>query len=184
MNDSGLRPWLPRSLREHGLTRKSVTQLGYIVVDDIEDQVAVLAVYPWPVADRSGRIRFPNLEESRHIAISRRKLESQLYRKLIKRPPRSGDVFGASLTDPAREWLKAHEDTMWPRALDSFLQGPVYDLSSDARGVAKLAYYAAMTPVLSRQHVDQWNLAEKTEPPAHKARVLDLDIERKAQNHA
>jgi hypothetical protein len=184
MNDSGMRPWLPRSLREHGLTRKTVRDLVYVVVDDIDDQVAVLAVYPWPVADRAGRVRFLDLEDSRHIAIPRRKLESQLYRKLIKREPRSGDVFGASLTDPAREWLNTHQDTMWPRALDSFLRGPVYDLSSDARGVAKLAYYAAMTPVLAKEHVEHWNLAEKTEPPARKARVLDIDAGRETQTNA
>jgi hypothetical protein len=184
MNHTDLRPWLPRSLREHGLTRKTVNQLVYVVVDDIDDEVAVLAVYPWPVADRAGRVRFLELEDCRHVGISKRKLESQLYRKLIRRLPRSGDVFGASLTDPAREWLRTHQDTMWPRALDSFLRGPVYDLSADARAVAKLAYYAAMTPVLDKEHVDQWNLAEKTDPPYRKARMLDLDVERKAQTNA
>lgn len=181
MTSSDLRPWLPRSLREHGLTRKTVTRLVYLVVDDLDDEVAALSVYPWPVADRAGRVRFLDLDACRHIAISRRRLESQLYRKLIKRLPRSGDVFGALLTDPAKAWLDTHQDTMWPRALDSFLRGPVYDLSSDARGVAKLAYYAAMTPVLAKDHVERWNLAETAEPPAEKARMLDLDAERKAQ---
>jgi hypothetical protein len=184
VNHPDMRPWLPRSLREHGLTRKTVRQLVYVVVDDIDDQVAVLAVYPWPVADKAGRVRFLHLDDCRHVAISRQRLESQLYRKLIRRPPRSGDVFGASLTEPAREWLNTHQDTMWPRALDSFLHGSVYDLSSDARGVAKLAYYAAMTPVLAKEHVDQWNLAEKTEPPAQKARTMNIDTERKAQDDA
>jgi hypothetical protein len=37
--------------------------------------------------------------------------------------------------------------------------------------VAKLAYYAAIAPVLAKREVDRWGLAEKAEPPVAEAKV-------------
>jgi hypothetical protein len=164
-------PWLPASLRAHGLTENEVTRLSYVVVDEIVDDTVTLAVHSWPVADKDGRVRFPDLEACRHAAVPRRALETQLYRGWLEREPRLGDVFGFLLTDAAKRRLSRQPDVRWQRGLRSLVDGSVYDLSPDARVVAKLSYYAAMAPVLAEEEVDHWALSAKAEPHVEEAKV-------------
>jgi hypothetical protein len=171
MGDADPPAWLPMSLREAGHTLGSVGRLSYIVVDEIVDDVVTLAVHAWPVADAAGRVRFPDLAACRHVAVSLHVLQTQLYRGWLTRAPRLGDVFGAVLTEGARRRLAVDDDVRWRRGLHALLETPVYDLSADARVVAKLAYYAAMAPVLAKKEVDRWGLAEKAEPPVAEAKV-------------
>lgn len=162
-------PWLPASLRAHDLTVSDAKSLAYIVIDEIVDDVATLAIHPWPVADEQGRVRFPELGACRHAAVSVRALETELYHGWLEREPRVGDVFGAALTDAGRRRLSRHDDTRCQ--LRSLLSPPVYDLSPDARIAAKLAYYAAMAPVLPGEKARRWNLSEKEASSAGPARV-------------
>jgi hypothetical protein len=171
MRDADRPAWLPLSLREAGHTLESVGRLSYIVVDEIVDDVVTLAIHSWPVADAAGRVRFPNLENCRHVAISLRVLQTQLYRGWLARAPRLGDVFGAVLTESAQRRLAVQDHVRWRRGLHTLLETPIYDLSADARVVVKLAYYAAMAPVLAKKEVDRWGLAEKEEPPVTEAKV-------------
>jgi hypothetical protein len=171
MGDTDGPAWLPVSLREAGHTVESVGGLSYIVVDEIVDDVVTLAVHAWPVADGDGRVRFPDLAACRHVAVSLHVLQTQLYRGWLMRAPRLGDVFGAVLTEGARRRLEVDDDVRWRRGLHALLETPIYDLSADARVVAKLAYYAAMAPVLAKKEVDRWGLSEKAEPPVTKAKV-------------
>jgi hypothetical protein len=169
MNSADQIPWLPGTLQASGLTINNAKRLTYIVVDEIVDDVATLALHPWPVADNQGRVRFPDLEACRHAAVSLRALESQLYQGWLKRDPRVGDVFGAVLSDAAKRALARRDNTRWQ--LRSLLTPPIYDLSQDARVAAKLAYYAAMAPVLAKKDMNRWNLAEKAQPPVSAAKV-------------
>jgi hypothetical protein len=171
MKDGDRPAWLPLSLREAGQDLKSVGRLSYIVVDEIVDDVVTLAIHRWPVADRDGRVRFLDLAECHHVAVSLHVLQTQLYRGWLARAPRLGDVFGAVLTESARRRLAVDDDVRWRRGLHSLLEPPIYDLSADARVVAKLAYYAAMAPVLAMSEVDRWGLGEKAEPPVTEAKA-------------
>jgi hypothetical protein len=164
-------PWLPDSLGAHRLTTDDVKRLSYIVVDEIVDDVATLAVYPWPVADAAGRVRFPDLSACRHVALSRQALEDELYHGSLERDPRPGDVFGAVLTDAAKRRLARHDHLTW-RSPRSLVDPPIYDMSADARRLAKLAYYAAMTTVLAKKDADRWKLTKNAEPPLGAATVL------------
>lgn len=164
-------PWLPASLRAHGLTEVDVKRLSYVVLDEIVDDAATLAVHRWPVADKDGRVRFPDLDACRHVAVPLRALRTELYSGWLQREPRLGDVFGFVLADAAERRLRRQSDVRWQRGLHSLVGGPIYDLSPDARIVAKLSYYAAMAPVLAEEEVDHWRLAEKAEPPVEEAKV-------------
>lgn len=162
-------PWLPGTLRESGLTVDDAKRLSYIVVDDIMDDTVTLAVHPWPAADEEGRVRFPDLKACQHAAVSLRHMQTQIYRRgRLQRDPRVGDVFGAVVSDAAKQVLTSREDTTCE--LNWLLTPPIYDLSREARVAAKLAYYAAMTPLLAEAQVQRWNLAEKEGPPASKAK--------------
>jgi hypothetical protein len=177
-------PWLPASLRAHGLTEDDVKRLSYVVLDEIVDDTVTLAIHPWPVADKDGRVRFPDLAACRHVAVPRRALETQLYRGWLQREPRLGDVFGFLLTDAAKRRLSRRPDVRWQRGLRSLVDGAVYDLSPDARTVAKLSYYAAMAPVLAKEEVDHWRLAEKSEPHVEEAKVRPRPAESEAMTDA
>ncbi len=162
-------PWLPGTLQEKKLTVDDARRLSYIVVDDIMDDTVTLAVHPWPVADEDGRVRFVDLNACQHATVSLREMETQIYRRRrLRREPRVGDVFGAVVNDAAKRVLSKREDTT--SELSSLLTPPIYDLSRDARVAAKLAYYAAMTPLLAEEEMLRWNLAEKEEPPLGKAK--------------
>lgn len=166
MNPARQVPWLPGQLRARNMTVNDAAKLSYIVVDEIVDDVATLAVHPWPVADGDGRVRFPDLDACRHATVSLRALKTELYSEWLQlqRDPRVGDVLGAILTDAARQALTRHDNAK--RQLRSLLTQPVYDLSQEARVAAKLAYYAAMTPVLGKKEMNRWNLAQKMQSPA------------------
>jgi hypothetical protein len=169
MNPAGQIPWLPGTLQASHLTINDAKRLTYIVIDEIVDDVATLALHPWPVADNHGRVRFPDLDACRHAAVSLGALKSQLYHEWLERDPRVGDVFGAVLSSAAKQALTRRDNTR--RQLRSLLIPPIYDLSQDARVAAKLAYYAAMAPVLAEKDMKRWDLTEKAQPPVTVAKV-------------
>lgn len=152
-------PWLPAGLVDHGFDQHAVQALSYLVVEEILDDVVIVTVSSWPAADRWGRLRF-DLESVDEFAVALAALRSQFYQGWLARDPRVGDVFGAEI---AHEHLRRHGPEGGRHELDELLPGPVYDLSVEARRVAKLAYYAAVTETISAEAAHRYGMDERAE---------------------
>jgi len=151
------RPWQPPALE--GV---EVERLSYIVVDEIVEPTCVLAVTEWPRVDGEGRVRFrldvrPHLvrvsvgELTRHLGKNRTGVRNR------RREARIGDVYAAAadteqLPEPESE-AEAHELARL-HSLDWF-KAPIYDLTTPAREVAKMALYGAVAPVLEHDEVER-----------------------------
>ncbi len=150
------RPWLPACLAAHGLNVEEASGLSYVVVEEIVESVATLRVYPWPAADGHGRLRFaPQLTE---VAVGYPLLRTQLYRGWLSRNPRIGDVFAVRVDAAALDHMGDEPEV---RALGRILLGPVYDLSAEARTVAKLALYAVRSDVFTATEAQRNRLAQR-----------------------
>jgi hypothetical protein len=157
------RPWLPRSLRNKGFNQKSVAGLKYVVVDERVGDHLGLSVASWPNADDEGRLRFDVAGGGpERVGIKLADLLDVLEKRSVREKSddpaqpsvRIGDVFAAELiATPAQLSRGSLEKSL----------GAIYDVSSEARKVAKLAYYSAVAPVLKREQTDAWNLEELEE---------------------
>ena len=146
--------------RPAGLPDKNRSDLAYIVVDDLADDTAVLAVSVWPRVDPDKRLRFPTDERPRLVRVGTDELMFLLReqrRRFASRPLRIGDVFAArarlpELPLPASpaEQTRLEADAVPPRAL-AWLEPPVYDLTAQGRDAAKAALAAAVSPLLSAE---------------------------------
>lgn len=164
-DDSGHRPWLPESLAQD-YRQDTVAGLSYIVVDELVDEVATLAVHPWPYADEDGRLRFDSLEDVRHVDVTLVALQAGFYGG----PPADesetrtfvGDVFAARLGSEGEAVLAAAEDggQTEPLAEVATLVQGVRDISGEARKVAKLAYFAANVRALPEEITRERRLLE------------------------
>jgi len=156
------RPWLPPSLRAAGFATADVARLSYIVVDELIGDSAGLSVTPWPVADDAGRLRFDIGSGAQEVAVSRAELCEFLGPPFAPEPGeasparslRIGNVFAAVLKSekPAARWSPLGK---WV--------GQTYDITRDARKVAKLAFYGAVTTTLTNDEAAAWRLAELRE---------------------
>jgi hypothetical protein len=98
----------------------------------------------------------------------------QVYRALqLERDPRVGDVFAAELDWDA---VRGHDEEDLVAAVADLVKGPIYDLSAEARTVAKLATYAALAAVLSDDQVEAWNLRDTVERSEAAAPVTQIDV--------
>lgn len=149
------RPWLPGCLAAHGLTTATVTGLSYLVVEEMVEDVTAITVSPWPAADGHGRLRFD--DTIAEVAVLTTELYAQLYQGWLSRRPRMGDVFAARLD---RDLLEEAAEGVWTGPLARLLADGVYDLSVEARKVAKLAVYAVRSDIID----------------AADARANDLDV--------
>lgn len=169
-----LRPWLPQALTAHPEfsgpdAAEAVRRLCYIVVDELVDDAVGLTVSAWPYADDNGRLRFPQGVLA-NVGCTRAAVQAQLYGAGV-RSIRVGDVFGARLAPPVAERLAAagHSVDVQVSRPDELLEGPVYDLTTAARTVGKLAYYGAMSTVITEWQARRDNLmalARRGEPPS------------------
>lgn len=157
MTGDGRTPWLPAGLAAHGFDVGSVQALSYLVVEEIVDDVASLTVTAWPAADRHGRLRF-DLGHVAEFAVGLDHLRAHLYQGWLGRAPRIGDVFGAEVD---HEQLAATHGRL--QTLERLVPGPVYDLSAQARTVAKLAFFAAVAPLFSGDEVRRYRMDEQAE---------------------
>jgi hypothetical protein len=168
------RPWLPGCLSAppHRLTTADVGELSYLVVEEMVEDVTVVTVSPWPAADAYGRLRFDGAAEAAEVAILTAALYRELYRGRISRRPRVGDVFAARVD---RDALSAAPDGVWAQPLARLLPGPVYDLSAEARKVAKLAVYAVRSDIVDIDEAEANLLLTKAEQnrPANALGRLD-----------
>src|SRR5215204_848289 len=110
------------------------TGLSYIVVEEIEGGMVGLAVSDWPTTDDKGRLRFDS--EPVQAAVELVELERFLdLHRQPSRPLRVGDVFAARTGPP----------TTHP---EGWIEPPVHDVTVDAREAAKVAFYAAVAPII------------------------------------
>ena len=161
---TGDRPWLPAGLKQHGFTRATVQRLTYIVIDEIVGEDAGLSLMAWPVADSRGRLRFRELDDRVELGLTVEDLRRQLYRGWRRRSPRIGDVFAARPEPGVAAELEAGYEGQWGRSLTDLFPGPVYDVTGEAREVAKLAYYASVTAVLEHGEAEAWDLPKPSGP--------------------
>jgi hypothetical protein len=143
------RPWLPAGLRVHGLTQADVGALTYLVVDEIVGSAVTLVLSAWPWADGRGRVRFAVDEDTRGVTVDAGALQRSLYRGRLDRRPRIGDVFAAVVPQSVHDVQEPDEAPLWTRPVSDLVDGPVYDVTAEAREVAALADRALVAPVLS-----------------------------------
>jgi hypothetical protein len=148
------RPWLPPSLYRLGFTQQTVGALTYLFLDEILIEIVTVLLHPWPNADRHGRVRFDARDRQVELSAPQREVQRLLYKRLRRRP-RTGDAFAARIRSDS---LRALTDGAEPPSLADLLDGPVYDLSADAKVVAKLAYYGSVTSVIPAAKADAWGL--------------------------
>lgn len=148
-------PWIPGG----EVPEEEVESLSYIVVDEIVGRTGELAVTPWPQLDERGRLRFPG-EEPLTVRALADDLSEYLSQPGPAAPPerravRMGDVFAARVDRERLEALAREDDVAGePPSPNAWLIPPVYDIGEAARGKAKEAFYAAVTPTLSEDQAE------------------------------
>lgn len=134
-------------------------QPRYVVVDDLDDDLAILVVAPWPRRDPHGRLVFGDPDQRDTVA-----MPADLFHRAVAaarataqapapdRPLRIGDAFFAVVTTDAAPERR-------------FTQ--IRDVTRQAREQAKLAHFSAVTPRLSPDEVEALALAgpDDEEPP-------------------
>ena len=132
------RPWVPPRMQPLSDVVHTDEHAKYVVVDDLDDDQAVLVVAPWPEQDAYGRLTFGDPRQRRTTSVSATDLHDRVAaarresrQDAVDRPLRIGDTFFAVVTD----------DT---GAVDSFQQ--LRDVTREAREQAKLAHFAAVAP--------------------------------------
>jgi hypothetical protein len=132
---SGL--WDPEVLLEGGrrVRLDPTTEDRYVVIDEIIEDVARLAVALWPQVDVAERLRF-GTEESQDFAYERRRLQSELDRRResedqLPRPLRVGDVFFVRGFDEG-------DPTVWQRIVDITMAGRGAAKRAGLRAVAQM----------------------------------------------
>jgi hypothetical protein len=158
-----LRPWLPASLARHDFTQDTVGELSYVFLDEIVDRTVTFLIHPWPVADQLGRVRFSGREQQVELPARLPEVQRLLYRRFRRRDPRPGDAFAARIRPDALQTLRAGDE---PPDLTATVDGLVYDLSVEARLVAKLAYYGSLAAILPERKADDWGMPPPQPEPA------------------
>lgn len=159
-----LRPWKAPALVDRGVDLEGLT---YMVVDEIVGDTVGVSLSPWPAADPAGRLRFRVEEDPVHVGVDIHTLCDFLRHERgmefvpISRSPteetrrelRIGTVFAAE--------IKKARSKRWARPLDRYV-GRIFDITFDAREVAKLAHYGALTERWSQKKAEKLRLAKQT----------------------
>ncbi|MPZ73954.1 MAG: hypothetical protein GEU74_12115 [Nitriliruptorales bacterium] len=145
--------------------------LSYLVVEEIVEEVTAITISAWPAADGRGRLRFEGTEPA-EVAVTTEMLQAELYDGWLNRERRIGDVFAAVVN---QDVLDEATESVWRGPLKRLLPGPVYDLTAEARTVAKLALYAARSDILTEGEAAANAMDEKEvrndEPANHRAEL-------------
>ena len=166
--------WWPETLHHVADDPDCLADFAYVVLEELVDHRVVLISWPWPQADRRGRLSWSSsaAQDPSVATLDQELLRYQLYRpSRLQRLPRIGDVFAATRLGPG-----------WNRGLvgdvRTLFEGPLYDISADAREAAKLAYQGAVATVRAPEladEVDRGLLARAGQRrSARKARQLKL----------
>jgi hypothetical protein len=156
-----LRPWLAPSVSKRV---GNVSSLTYIVAEEIMGDVVGLSLSKWPGADPQGRLRFDVRRDPIHVAVSAKALCTFLRQRGLSFRP--ADEIGPSRARPlgvgtafAAE-VRKDNSVEWTPPMDRWIPGPVYDITADAREVAKLAYHAAVTEPWKQQKAEKLGLTK------------------------
>jgi hypothetical protein len=158
-----LEPWRPAALG--GIEPEVLRRSSYLVVDELQEGVAVLVVSPWPVVDERGRMRFGGEEGRVRVAVGAGALEALLAERRVPvvdgalapevatqlrvRPVEVGDVFAARPAFlPGEDGADVGDPAGW-------LPGPVLDITATAREATKAQASAALAGVLTQEQVEQ-----------------------------
>jgi hypothetical protein len=153
------RPWEPQSPLRPDLGRRNPSRLRYVVVEEVLGEQIGLSASRWPDADEKGRLRFDLSHAPQEISVARSELESFLSgawgpgQGPLEGGIRVGTTFAAE--------VKSEQAAPTPE-LNRWLANPC-DITPEARRVAKLAYYAAITPTLRPADAGEWGLNELAE---------------------
>jgi hypothetical protein len=128
---------------------------AYLVVDEIVGSSVGLVLSAWPEVDRRGRLR-PGGGPPRMLGADRTAFERFLATARrpagLERPLRIGDTFAVRVIPGALAEMSDElaAQTRLEPLLDpaSWIEPPVHDVTADARERAKIAFYAAVAPVL------------------------------------
>ena len=165
--------WRPKPLTAGG-TEPAWEELAYVVVDELHAGVAGLVASPWPVVDERGRIRFGSEQESIRLERGEGELREQLARDRTPLP-------GTEIDDETAEQLKTRELAIGDVFAIRFrrggrfgkVRGPILDVTTEAREVAKAQAAATAAGVVDERLLDE--IAGEIEPegdvdPAARAR--------------
>lgn len=149
------RPWEPRIRSYPELGRGDTSALRYVVVDEIVGDWVGLSVSKWPKADNRGRLTFDLFDGPDEVGVGLGDLRSFLHGANATEDSGEpaihiGTVFAADATGPPAET---------PAPLGRWLRNPCV-ITEEARKVAKLSFYGAVTPVLGETEAQDWNLVE------------------------
>jgi hypothetical protein len=171
-------PWWPPSL--HGAVRsaeKLRAEWQDVVVEEVVGATVELMRWPWPTADRYGRLLWDDDADDRMLAaaVPLRLMRLQLYRPNgLQRRPRPGDTFGARLTAVAGWGRNAPVEDV-----AALLPGAVYDVSAAAREAAKLAYQGSSAAVFDGGEVtdllEAARATRESRPRGRRLRVTPID---------
>ncbi len=128
---------------------------AYVVVDELIDDVLVLASSPWPVLDQVGRLAPPSQgatatsTSAYPVAVLQNTINEHRRRlsdpadpdisEVSDRPLRIGDVFSI-------RGFAAGDPTAWE---------VVVDVTAQARTAAKIALYGAVAPITSKEEAEE-----------------------------
>lgn len=115
-------------------------ELSYLLVEEIVRGQAYLQRWPWPDADRDGRLTWSRPQPLGELVVDVELLRWQLYQPQedgLRRRPRAGDVF-------AVRWSGGRRSATRVTDLRAYFT-EAFDVSADARDAAKLAYLAVQS---------------------------------------
>jgi hypothetical protein len=180
--DAIRRPWLPASLKGRGFTEDTVERLSYVVVEELlldgPESLTTLTITPWPAADGLGRVRF-DVDVVEELTMLTEDLDAQLYEGWRPHGPQIGDVFA---TEIDHDTFADATGQVWQGPLEQLLPEKIYDVTDDARLVARLALYGAHTDLLDPGTVSRNELRDTVVAPRRKAPERDLN-ERPRRRH-
>lgn len=144
-----LRPWQAPTLFESGV---DISDLTYVVVEEIVGQVAGLSLAAWPAADPKGRLRFPVDDDPVEVSVNIPDF-CEFLNESLKRsdarfvpphrdPDRAGErQFRIGLAFAVE--VRRRGARTWTKPFSRRVKR-IYDITGDARYVAKLANYGAL----------------------------------------
>lgn len=170
--------WWPEALQAVAGSPEQLADFAYVVLEELVDHRVVLMAWSWPKADNAGHLFWSSRDEARPLVaiVDQDRLRAQLYRpSRLQRSPRLGDVYAASRLGPG--WGDAKPVT----DVRTLFDGPLYDISADAREAAKLAYYGAVATVRRSRTTDRDDAALLSRAAEHRSRLRAKELRLAAQ---
>jgi hypothetical protein len=170
-------PWIPEPFVRHFEHHWRRWIRWYVAVDDLDEGIVVFSTAPWPTLDEEHRLVFPDDQMQPFevpVALAEpffsnrivdpgqlEGLDSQAHEELRTRPLRPGDVFAMSDQElQVLQELSGIDPETGVGPLGHIPEFEVFDITREAREVAKVAYYAAAAQTIDPQFDADHELAE------------------------